>query len=317
MRTRTTVFAWDMLRSNGKLLAYPCIRIAAGFLLLASMWSLIFDNSAVELAHELESIGTSLSSSSGTGDDPAAAHKTTTLAEHIHWGTLLLFLVLNALVGVFSVGALTSQAVAIARGEKRGLVYGYGRALIRLPQLLAWWLVTIVVGLILSVIESYRTLGLIVAMLLGAVWSILSFFSVTAIMINGCGPFAAIGQSKTAIVDSFKKLGQPMSAGDLKTVRRGLRVGGPLLILNLILSLLTLGLLFVDIRFGEHGRHSMHANAFFTLLLVMVLNGSFRAALDAIFKAIVWVWAEEGTVPESVDAKQLEGVFVTTHARTV
>jgi hypothetical protein len=125
MRTRTTVFAWDMLRSNGKLLAYPFIRIVVGFLLLDTMWYLIFDNSAVEL-----------------------------------------------------------------------------------------------------------------------------------------------------------------------------------------------GLLFVDIQAGEHGRDGIHARAFFILLLVMVLNGSFRAALDAIFKAVVWVWAEEGTMPESVDAKQLEGVFVTTHART-
>ena len=108
-----------------------------------------------------------------------------------------------------------------------------------------------------------------------------------------------------------------MSASDLKTVRRGVRVGGPLLILNVVVGLLTLGLLFVDIQAGEHGRDGMHANAFFTLLLVMVLNGSFRAALEAIFKAVGWVWAEEGTVPESVDAKQLEGVFVTTHARTV
>ena len=314
MRTKSASFAWDMLRSDGKLLAYPFIRIAAGFALFAGMWTLIFDISAMEVGRDLEAVGQSLAASSNepnTTDENAVIPQASSLMDHTNFGWLLLFFVINAFIGVFSVGALSGQAIAIARGENRGVGYGYSMALLRSPQLIGWWIVTVVVGLILSIIESQRLIGLIVAMLLGAAWAVLSFFSVTAIMATGCGPFAAIGQSKTTIVDSFKKIGTNMSASELKKVRRGVRVGGPLLIINLVLFVLMAGMIYFDVRSLHQGGHGVSAGAFGALVLVMILNGAFGAALNAIFKSVVWVWAREGTVPASVDATQLEGVFVT------
>ena len=222
-RTKRTSahFAWDILRSDMKLILYPIIRIVAMVVVLAAMWHLIFDISmmnAASTAGDLANttIGEEMNeqrygnefqnTSQGQENYARGESDVSNLAGHINFGWLIAFIVINLFIGVFSVGALTGQALALARGEHRSIGYGYSMALMRFPQLIAWGLITLIVGIILRAIESHRVLGLILASIIGLVWSVLTFFSITAIMATGCGPFGAIKQSKNTIVDSVRKI---------------------------------------------------------------------------------------------------------------
>ena len=51
-RRKSAHFVWDMVRDDMTLLTYPFIRIAAGIVLLAAMWTMIFDISALESGTE-------------------------------------------------------------------------------------------------------------------------------------------------------------------------------------------------------------------------------------------------------------------------
>jgi len=323
-RRKSASFAWDILKSDLKLISYPILRIVAMFVTLAIMWPLIFDISAMEVAGSLtgatnsviEQAATPKGNSSESPSTPTnqqsvneGAEDASNILGHMHFGWFLLFLVINVFLGVFSIGAVTAQALASVRSENRSLGYGYLVAFTRMPQLLIWWLITLFVGAILETIEQHRVLGLIVAALLGMVWSILTFFSITAIMATGCGPFHAITESKQTIANSIKKA-TGSEPSDLRSVRRGFYVGGPIAIINALLVLLLLGLAFFDWRGFSNGGHGISAGAFGAVLVVLYLNGAFRSALYAVLKATVYVWVEEGTVPASVDESELNGVFV-------
>ena len=75
------------------------------------------------------------SSSSLTPEQQQLANKVQNLAGHTHFGYLILFVLINAFVGLISVGAVNAQALALSRSENRSFLYGYSMALLRLPQL--------------------------------------------------------------------------------------------------------------------------------------------------------------------------------------
>lgn len=321
-RTNAT-FAWDILRSDFKLLGYPLVRIVAMLVLLAVMWPLMFDISALEVGSTLgdianQGIQDSMQTDKGgngsaqTGknqDDPVVAADVKNIFQHMNFGWFLLFLVINLFVGIFSTGALTGQSLAVIRGQKKGFGYGYARALVRLPQLFLWWLITMVVGVLLTALENQRVIGLIIGALIGFAWSILTFFSVTAIMDTGCGPFGAIGRSKKTITDAWHKIHGGTDASGLRTLRRGFYVGGPIAIIHFILILALIGLAFLDFRSVTHGGHHISLGGFGAILILLYINGAFMSAMWAVVRSTIYLWAEEGTLPESVDESVMEKAF--------
>ncbi len=317
-------FAWDILKSDAKLLTYPMVRIAIMFTLLAVMWHHIFDISALQVGQDMtdavnqasnQAIDTRMNSEFQSSEEyqqqtQAAQSAMNNVFDHMHIGPLLLFFVLNAFFGVFSVGALTAQAVAIARGESRGVLYGYMQALLRLPQLVIWWLVTIIVGVLLSMLESHKILGAIVASIIGAAWHVLTFFSITAIMATGCGPIGAVTHSKDTIVDACKKCYGEGFSGSIRDMRRGLYIGGPLAAINALLALALIGTVFLDLHPLHGGGHGLSMGAFAAIMIMLMISGAFTAACWAIVKATIYVWAEEGVVQDTVDESVLEHSFV-------
>lgn len=302
-------FAWDILKSDGKLLVYPIMRIVMMVVLLGIMWTLIFDISLLKVGSDLSDLGKQIGQQNEGGDNSAAVQSDlTNVFGHMNFGWLLAFLVINALIGVVSVGALTAQALATVRSENRSVLYGYGRALLRLPQLVLWWIVTVVIGVLIQAIESHRAIGAIVAVILGAAWQILTFFSITAIMATGCGPIGAISHSKATIVDAWKKA-TGAAPSNMASLRRGFYVGGPLMLINVLLVLALVGLGWFDLRSITDGGHGISMGAFGALLGMLYIVGSFRSAIWAVVRATVYVWAEEGTVPEGVDESVMEHAF--------
>lgn len=319
VRRKSATFVWDMVRDDVTLLAYPFIRIAAAIVLLIAMWSLIFDMSAMQVGDTFRDVGGVALEEAGESkaqqdqETPADARiqkEIGVLFEHTHFGYLLLFFVINALIGVISIGAVNAAALAIARNDRRGLFYGYAQALLRLPQLLGWWVVTVVVGVVLGMLERIRFAGPIIAILVGAAWSVLTWFSITSIMAMGVNPISAIGRSKKTIGDCIHKARGPQSDVDWRTLRIGLRAGGPLLMISSLLAIGCILMLFLDIRFVHDGSPAVTAGLFGGFIVVMIVNGAFLSALGAVLKAVLFVWAEEGSLPAGIKDDEFENAFV-------
>ena len=321
-RKNATGFVWDILKSDFKLLAYPICRIVAMLVLLIGMSPLIFDMSAIHVADNiidvsndaLKSVHTSLEQSpsavqQNSQDGIDATTGISNLFGHMNFLWLLCFLMINGIIGVLSVGALTAQAIAMVRGEKKSVFYGYGMAVIRLPQLLLWAILSLVVGSIIQAIEQQKAIGLLIGALLGVGWAVLTFFSITSIMATGCGPFASIANSKNTIKDTYKKITGEDSV-DLKSIKRGLYIGGPLAFVNVFVIITMAVLIFTDMRGFLFGSHAVTIGAFITLLAVMLIAGTFRAALWALLKTTVYVWAEEDALDSTVDSSILKHAFV-------
>jgi len=317
-RTNATGFVWDILKSDFKLLTYPICNIVAMLVLLIVMSPLMFDMSAIKIAENI--VGASNDALTSLEQNPAtpqqnsqdgadATNDISNIFGHMNFLWIFCFLVINSIIGVLNIGALTAQALAMARGEKQSIVYGYGMALIRLPQLILWTILSLVVGTILQTIEQQKAIGMLVGLLLGVGWAVLTFFSVTSIMATGCGPFAAISKSKNTIKDTYKKI-TGEDPVDLKSLRRGLYIGGPLAFVNLFVIVTMAVLIFTDMRGVLLGSHSVTIGAFIALLAVMLIAGAFRAALWAILKSAVYVWAEEDALAPTVDSAILEHAFV-------
>lgn len=310
-------FAWDILQSDIKLIAYPLLRIVMMLVLLALMWPLIFDLSTSQMYDTVSDLSTQASQVNADGDTSGQAGQTTQskqmssdvnrILDSIHFGWLLVFIGINLLIGIVSTGALTGQAIAIIRGERRSLGYGYGMAILRFPQLFVWWLITMVVGLLLQSLERHRVVGLIIAGIIGLAWSVLTFFSITSIMATGCGPIGAIKKSKNTIKDAWHKA--KGDDGDLKHLRRGFYVGGAFAIVNLILVFGLLGLLWLEFGADQQHAHHVSIGVLATIIVMLYINGAFMSAMWAIIKAAVYIWAEEGRLPDSVDESVMENAF--------
>lgn len=311
-RRVNAAFAWDILRSDMKLIAYPLLRIVMMLVLLAAMWSLIFDLSATQMYDTVSDISTQMEDGTAAGQQGEDTKQSkqvssdmTRIVDSIHFGWLIAFFVLNLLIGIISIGALTGQAIAVIRGEKRSLGYGYGLAIVRFPQLFAWWLITLVVGLVLQTLERHQLVGLLIAGLIGLAWSVLTFFSITSIMATGCGPFGAIRTSKNTIKDAWAKA--KGDGGNLKYLRRGLYVGGPFAIISFVLGLGLFGMLWMEFSAAQH--HHFSLGVFVAIIIMLYINGAFMSAMWAVVKATVYIWAEEDHLPESVDESYMEKAF--------
>ncbi len=87
----------------------------------------------------------------------------------------------------FGVG-LAAAADRIFRGESATMADGLAVARSRVGAIAGWALLSVVVGAFFAAIEQIRGLGPIVAALLNAAWSLITFIAVPVIAIEGTGP---------------------------------------------------------------------------------------------------------------------------------
>src|SRR5262249_40397015 len=97
---------------------------------------------------------------------------------------------------IFCNSALVACALMRFNGQEPRLADGFKMACARLPQILAWTLVSATVGILLQLVESlHEDVGYYVSLVLGAAWSIMTFFVVPVLVVEKTGPFAAVGRS--------------------------------------------------------------------------------------------------------------------------
>jgi hypothetical protein len=202
----------------------------------------------------------------------------------------------NYFVVIFCNSALISCALLRFNGETPTLADGFQAAFSRLPQILAWALVSATVGVILKAIESaHEKAGQFISALLGTAWSVITFFVVPVLVVEKVGPFQAIQRSLAILRGTW---------GEALVGRLGL--GLLLFLLMLPGCALVLG---GSVLLGQH------AGLFPGLGLVtlggiyLLLWSAVGSALNGIFLAALYQYAALGSVADGFDRSTMQQAF--------
>jgi hypothetical protein len=205
-------------------------------------------------------------------------------------------------IAVFFGTALAGAASMSLDGKDPALRDGFSVAVSRLRPILMWSLIQAVVGLVLHAIEgaardSRTPIGFVASIivgLLGAAWSVMTFFVIPILALERLGPVASVKHSWSIVKDRW---GESV----VGSVSIGLAV-----FLVVLIPELGAGLGFAVLA---------HAHRAAAIALACV-GGLFLAAgvllaatLNSIFRVALYRYATTGHVSPMFDQKLLDGAF--------
>ena len=261
---------WQVLKQDKGLLLFPFISGVCCLALLASF--------AVTLY------------TTGHWQPPGA--KTGTNQQAVYYGIFFLFYVCNYFVIVFFNSAIVACATIRMSGGAPTVADGFRAAASRLPVIAGWAVVSATVGLILRIIEDRsEKVGRIVAGLLGAAWTVVSFLVVPILVVENKNPVAALKDS-TALL---KKTWGEQLVGNFSF---GL--------LFFLLSIPAFALVILGVLSGSVAAAAVCIAIAVVYLIVLAL---IQSALQSIFQAALYLYARDGQVPEGFHAELLRGAM--------
>jgi hypothetical protein len=202
----------------------------------------------------------------------------------------------NYFVIVFFNSALISCALMRFNGEQPTLGDGLRAAGARLPQILAWALVSATVGLLLKVVENlHEKVGQFVSAILGTAWTVITYFVVPVLVVEKVGPFQAIRRS----LEILKKAWGEALVGGI-----GLGLFKFLLLLPgflLLIGGVALGIYLQSLVVGAVGVS--------LAILYLLLFAAVGAALDTIFLGALYQYATFSRVPQGFNEAEMRSAF--------
>ncbi len=208
----------------------------------------------------------------------------------------VLYFVVNVIVTFFN-ASLISCAIARFNGEESGAAVGMKAALKRWPQIIGWALVNATVGVVIQMLkERVGWLGQLVLGLAGVAWNIATFFVVPVLVVEGVGPFKAVGRS----FDVLKKTwGESLIA----------QVG-----VGLVIGLATFGTIIAALAVGIGLGVATNSGVLSVVVVCLGLLAALTIALvgstlKTILVAACYQMATTGRVPEGFEGSALKGMF--------
>ena len=263
--------SWEVLKKDKELLLFPFFSGICCLLVLASF--------AVPMVM--------------TGAwQPPNPDETTAVQQFSYYAILFLFYFCNYFVIVFFNSAVVACAIVRMRGGDPTLSTGFNASMARLPQIVAWALVSATVGVILRIVEDRsKRAGQIVAGILGMAWTILTFFVVPIIVVERKGPIEAFKESSILLKKTWgERLIAHFGFGLIFFL---LAIPGFIVIfIGVISPGVTLKLLLIG-----------------AAVLYMILLGLVQATLQTIFQAAVYLYARDGRAPAGFDQAALSGAM--------
>ena len=174
--------SWNVLRRDTRLLVFPLLSGICCLIVIASF--------AIPVI--------------ASGHAQVPDHRLTQQEQIVYWATLFCFYFANYFVITFFNVAIVSCAVARMAGGEPTVSGGLREAFKRIHLIAGWALVAATVGLLLRIIEQYsKRAGQIVAAILGAVWSIVTFLVVPVIVVEDKGPIEAAKRSAVLLKQTW------------------------------------------------------------------------------------------------------------------
>ena len=219
--------------------------------------------------------------------------------ERLSVGSYLLmfaFYLVQYFVIIFFQTALTGVALMHLRGEPTSVGAGFALARARLPQILGYALIAATVGLLLRMVqERLGLIGRFVVGLIGLAWTVATFLVVPVLASRDIGPIDAVKHS----VELLKR-----SWGENLIGQGGIGVVFGLLMLVAVL----VGALLVG---GAIAMHSIVAAVAAVVIVVLgfILLGLIQSALQGIYAAALYRYAEAGEASAGFDQALLQQAF--------
>jgi hypothetical protein len=208
----------------------------------------------------------------------------------VSWPTLFAVGVLTHLVRVFFTVGLTNEALKALRGDTPSLASGVGTALGRLTAIASLTLVTSTVGFLLAVLgRSSRGALRIARFVIGSAWSLATYLAIPVMVQERRGGIPSLRRSGDLFARTW---------GETTLSEVGIRV----LTANLAIVMIVV-LLIVLKLFGE---------SLVSMLVIATLVVGLSAlisALEAIYRAALYVFAAEGVVPEPFGGPDLDDIW--------
>lgn len=264
--------SWRVLRQDKELLVFPLLSGLASALVLASfavpLWSTGY---ATEVLDD--------------GQMPR---------DPLVYAILFSFYFVNYFVIVYFNSALVACAIIRLRGGDPTVSDGLRAANARLPHILAWALVSATVGLLLKGIESRsERAGQLAAGLIGAAWSIATYFVVPVLVVEQVGPIDAIKRSFAILRKTW---------GESLVGNFGI---------GLVVFVATLAAIVpAVIGFLTQTAVGTVAGICLTVVLLILIS-LISTALHTIIQAALYLFAAEGQAPRQFDARLLQQAYRT------
>jgi hypothetical protein len=267
--------SWRVLRTDKKLIVFPLLSGVSCFLVLLTF--------ALPFLARPQWAQAVIDAVNANGKLPAWVYP-----------VLFAYYFCNYFVIIFFNAALVSCALIRFSGETPTLGDGLAAAGRRLPQILAWALVSATVGLLLKVIENaHEKAGAFISAILGTAWTVMTYFVVPVLVVEQAGPIAAIGRSLSILRHTW---------GEALVGRLGLgffmfllAIPGVLLLVAgvaVATQILAVGIILVALG-----------------VLYLVLASAAGSALQGIFVGALYEYAARGQVPDGFDGHTMRQAF--------
>ena len=197
------------------------------------------------------------------------------------------FVFLSSAIVIFFNAALVAAALERLRGGDPNIASGLRAASARLPQIIAWALITVVVSMVLQALRERGGIGGAIAAAIGGVaWSLATFFVIPVLVAEGVGPIEAIKRSAGLLRGTW---------GNQVTANFGFMLIG---LVAVVIAVLPAALLFFV--------HPLLGIAVGVPLVALALGAV--QALEGVFKAALYDYAR-GDTPHGFDRETLAGAY--------
>ncbi len=195
----------------------------------------------------------------------------------------------NFFVIAFFNTALVACAMIRFQGGDPTVADGMRAASARLPQILAWVLLAATVGIVLRAIqERFELLGRIVIGLIGAAWTIATYFIVPVLVVEKLGPFDAVKRSATLMKQTW---------GESLVSHVGIGAATSLIS---FLGVLLIGIASVALAVTASNWGVLIAGGI-AIVAFLVLAALVSSALTTIVLSALYLYAAEKKVPQAFD----------------
>jgi hypothetical protein len=195
-------------------------------------------------------------------------------------------------VSLFFNATLVFCILRAFNGEEPSLREGFGVALGRLPHILGWAFVALVVGLVISAIqellkEKLGFLGDLLGGVLDLAWAVVTYFVLPVLVVENLGPISAVKRSSAILRQTW---------GETAVGGIGLSAVG------LLFSLPAIILMVFAIWLGSStGIGTITMVLFAAGLIYLLALSAVMSTLSAIFQTGVYVYATTGKAPLDED----------------
>ena len=250
-----------VLRQDKQLLLFPLLSGIASFFVLASFIGGVW---ASGIASREEAMG-----------DVTA------------WTLLFAFYFANYFVIVFFNAGLAACAMKRFRGGSPTFGYGLGKARRRLGKIVAWALFAASIGVLLQFIaERVGFIGKIVIAVLGAAWTVATYFVAPVLVVEKLGPLDAARRSAKIVRQAWGESLVSNAAIGLVSLLLTILIIVPLGVGSIALAINMQSLAVAIVGAG-------------TVLLVIALATLIGSALNSIALCALYLYATEGKVPQA------------------